>query len=394
MQSASAIKNSLFRITWRRHTLRCAWMLVACIGATFAAHGQSAALHTPKSAPKDALDDSLAIQIHDDRLTLSVAKAPQIYLYGVIDTDAPNRVAALIRTGKIHPGSDVYLDSPGGDLAAGLALGRLFRAGSMTTHLGAPRLTRGMPAVPRSAICVGACAYAYVGGLYRWGPTGNDRFGLRSFYATDPKTDDANKAQQSAGEVESYFKDMGLNPRVFVSALAASHDEIVWLSADQMYATWLTNNGQLPLTATNESSSSAPNLVITQTRRSGVNRITLLCRPDGLTMTAYYMVDGNRAKQIVARGIRPHFEIDQQEVLSQQNESATVLNENVVISRSYTFAQLQSLPNAHALGAWVVDRTNAMRYGFVLGIDGVKGHIRDYYASCQQTSQKSGEQRQ
>ncbi len=368
-------------------------MLVACVGATFAAHGQGAALHAPKSAPKDALDDPLAIQIHDDRLTLWVAKAPQIYLYGVIDTDAPNRVAALIRAGKFPPGSDVYLDSPGGDLAAGLALGRLFRAGSMTTHLGAPRLTRGMPSVPRSAICVGACAYAYVGGLYRWGPTGNDRFGLRSFYAADPKADDANKAQQSAGEVEAYFKDMGLDSRVFASALAASHEEIVWLSADQMYATWLTNNGQLPLTATHESSSGAPNLVINQTKRSGVNRITLLCRPDGLTLTAYYMVGASRAKQIVAHAIRSHFEIDQQEVLPQQNESASVLNENVVISRSYTFAQLQGLPAAHALGAWVVDRTNAMRYGFVLGIDGVKGPIRNYYASCQQTSQKSAEQR-
>ena len=393
VRSTSANKNLLGRIFSRQRFSHGALLLAACFGATFAVHGQGIASRVPKSPTQEPLADQLAIQIHDDRLTLAVAKAPQVYLYGVIDADAPHRVEALIKSWKIPSGSDIYLDSPGGDLTAALALGRLFRAGSMATHLGAPRLTHRSPAIPRAAICVGACAYAYLGGLYRWAPTGNDRFGLRSFYATDPKTDDAAKVQQSSSDVVAYLKEMGIYPNVFTSALATSHDEIVWLSADQMFAKWLTNNGQLPLTAANQWSSGAPNLVLNQIVRGGVNRITLLCRPEGLTLTAYYMVGVSRARQIVAHGIRPHFEVDQQEVQPQQGGSASVLNEAVVISHPYTFAQLEQLLEARTLGAWVIDRTNAMRYGFIFGLDAVKSTIRDYYATCQQTLQRSGTQK-
>lgn len=374
----------------RRGFAQCAVLLAACIGPMLAAHGQSVAGRTSQAPP----EGQLSIQVNDDRLTLTVAKAPQIYLYGVIDADAPHRVGALIDSRKIPPGSDIYLNSPGGDLAAGMALGRLFRAGSMTTHLGVPRLKHRSASTPKAAVCVDACAYAYVGGLYRWAPSGNDRIGVHPSSATDPHTDGADKAQQAPDEVASYLKDMGINPAAITPAATTSHDDIVWLSADQLLATGLANNGYLMLKATYDPSSGVPSLVLSQIVRGGINKITLQCRPDGQTLTAYYTAGANHARQIVARGTYPHFEVDRQEVLPRQLETISNIDDAVVISRPYTLAQLEQLLSANTLGAWVSDRTTAMRYGFVVGFGSViKGTIRTYYTQCAQTLRQPMAQR-
>lgn len=369
---------------WRRCFLRCALLLIACSSPAFADQSQAVMPHPSADAPQGLLAQPLSIQIHDDRLTLTVAKAPQVYLYGTIDADAPRRVQALIKSWKIPSGSDIYLDSPGGDLAAGIALGRMFRAGSMATHLGAPKLPRNAGSIPRTAMCMDACAYAYFGGLYRWAPAGSDRFGLHAL-------DDAGnggKAPQTPNDAVAYLKDMDIPSAAFRPTPTASRDDVVWLSADHMISTGLANNGYLPITATVDSSSGGFNLVLNEIVRGSENRLTFSCRPNELTLTSYYIVGFDRAKQITARGIRPHFEIDQQELQPQQEAPANVLNQAVVISRPFPADQLARLPTARTVGAWVVDRNNAMRYGFLIVFDPVRKAVRDYYARCEQIRQQ------
>ena len=149
----------------------------------------------------------MAIQVNDDRMTVSFAGAPQVYLYGAIDAGAPQRFEALVKSGKIPAGSDVYLNASQGDLAAGLALGRLFRAGDMTTHLGTPRKGRrsGYQG-SKAAVCTGACAYAYLGGLFRWAPTGSDRIGL-TLHPTTAIPDH----KPAEDEVSAYLKSMDID---------------------------------------------------------------------------------------------------------------------------------------------------------------------------------------
>src|ERR1035437_6303539 len=50
-----------------------------------------------------------------------------IYAHGIIDRDAPERLVALIKANDIAGRSGLYLSSPGGDLFAGMRLGRLIR---------------------------------------------------------------------------------------------------------------------------------------------------------------------------------------------------------------------------------------------------------------------------
>jgi hypothetical protein len=354
-------------------------MLAACIGPASAVHALDVRTHAGNAKAAAA---TLSMQVNDDRLTLAVTKVPQIYLYGVIDPGAAQRFETLVRSGKIPAGSDIYLNSPDGDLSAALALGRLFRAGSMVTHLGTPRRSRHSAYAIKAAVCTGACSYAYLGGLYRWAPTGNDRIGLPAHLAMDPKAGDPGPAQPRTDEVALYLKDMDINPGSLTSASTASRDGVIWLTADQMMSTGLANNGRLPLAAKYQPSAQTPRLVLSQVDRQGEHRITLQCGPGGTTLTAYDLVGTDRAKEIVASGTRSYFEINGQETLTQQRDGARAADESVMITRPYPPTQLVKLLFARSVGAWVGGRTSAFRYGFSFALGPVRSTLREYYQAC------------
>jgi len=318
----------------------------------------------------------LAVQINDDRLTLKITKVPQVYLYGVIDADAPQRIAALMKSWKIPNGSDIYLNASGGDLRAGMALGRLFRAGAMATHLGTPRQPLHAPVKAKTAICTDACVYAYLGGFYRWSPSGFDRMG---FKPVDAKP---GAAAQAPDDIAAYLKEMGIKPEALPAPTSASREETLWLSADQMLQTGLANNGNQPLTASFTPSPGAPSLVISQVFRNGEHRIAMQCNPGVVNVTAYDVVGAVRAREIVARGFRSYMEVNQQESASQERDGASVADQAVLISRQYPSTQLGKLLYGYTLGAWVSESNRAYRYGFAFVLNPVRSTLEDFYQSC------------
>ena len=354
-----------------RRSFLLASMLVAGLAA-LNAHGES-----PSRSSQSTGSDQLAVQVNDDHMTISVAKVPQVYLYGTIDAGATQRVQSMIQSRRIPPNSDIYLNSPGGDVAAGIALGRLFRAGNMTTHLGSPRKTARQPIVPKSSQCVNACAYAYAGGLFRWAPTGSDRFGAQPLSTTVTPTTD----------VAAYLKDMGVNPQVFGSAASG---EVTWLNADQMLANGLSNNGRLLPTAVNMPISNVASISITQMTREGEHRITLQCRPDGLTLTAYYAIGAERARQMVARATRSYFEINDQPINGSERVNASAMDQAVVFSQPLPVTQLNQLLSANLMAAWLADRGGAVRYGFWMSLDAVRKDLRTYGNNCAQVAKQAG----
>lgn len=339
-----------------------AFQLLACLLAL-------GPVHARKTAPKQP-SEQLAVQINADKLTLAAAGAPQVYLYGTIDAGAPQRIEALIRSWKIPRGSDVYLNSSAGDLDAGLALGRLFRNSSMVTHLGSPRRNARTRLVPKDAVCVDACAYAYFGGLYRWAPTGRDRLGVHIPAAN----------QQTA--VSAYLKEMGIRAEALAPSTPASGTDAAWLDPDQMLASGLANNGRLALNATYQWVDGAPFLSLNQIVRNGVNRITIACKPDRLVFTAYYIVGGDRARKVVAGAGRSFFEIDGREALPQQPATLTTLNEAIVTSRDYPKTQIDRILTGRSMGAWLTDRSKSVRYGFNIFLAPVRGSLGDFGKAC------------
>ncbi|KZC40066.1 hypothetical protein RHOFW510R12_18050 [Rhodanobacter sp. FW510-R12] len=325
----------------------------------------------------DATPQRMAIQVNDDRMTVTLAGAPQIYLYGVIDADAPQRFEALLKSGKVPAGADVYLNSAQGELAAGMALGRLFRASSMTTHLGTPRRKRGGYRGAKAAVCSGACAYAYFGGLYRWAPTGGDRIGLIRHRSAGTTPD-----QPLQGEADAYLKAMGIDLDALAAPSASAVDSPIWLDADQMTVAGLANNGRLPLKTKSWLLPPAPLLELHQENRRGTYRLVLQCQPGSVTLTAYDQVGATRAAQIVAHETRSYFEVDRQPVLVEPRGAARVVDSAVVISRPWSPGELGRLLSSSSIGAWVGGRRSAFRYGATFVLYPARQAIKDFYNAC------------
>lgn len=310
--------------------------------------------------------ERLNIHVLNDRLTLAVARHPQVYLYGRIDADAPKRFSKLMQSGRIAPGSDVYLSAREGDVAAGMALGRLIRQGGMATHLGAPRKSFPRATASRTALCVDSCAYAFFGGLYRWAPSGSDRLGL-----TVPLSPAAN----------AYLKDMQIDPGDLTLAPGAPAGPVLWLTAERLEMTGATNNGRLPPVAHYDITSATPTLDLRQLDRKGEHRLTVTCRPGQTLVVAYERVGALRARQIVARGARSYFALNGRPILASQ-DGVSAEGDMLLIRRNYPPSDLVDLLFAGSIGAWVDGRSAAFRDGFELHPWGAYKQLKVFYHAC------------
>jgi hypothetical protein len=355
------------------------WSLALCALAMFGTQLQAAASHPGSvNQPKPAVSP-LAIKVYDDRMTVAMAGAAQVYLSGVIDLDAPERFAALMKSSKIPPGSDVYLNASGNNIDAGMALGRLLRSGSMSTHLGTP--TRGTRSKlgDKSSICTDACAYAYLGGVYRWVPTGNDRFGIASY---PEELSPGTATTQPATRITSYLKDMGVAPAAFEAIRADAHNRVAWPTADQMIVSRLANNGRQPLIASYRVSAGIPHLELDQILRRGEQRITLQCKPGSILFTAYNKVGLDRAQQIVSHATRSYVEIDRIETLPQPFGGAILDHDAVIVDRTWPPDELGKLLSAKSVGAWINQPNGRLRHGFAFRMDGIGRVLKAFYDGC------------
>jgi Predicted periplasmic protein len=366
-----AVERPSGRRPTRRYLAQYGLWLAACLVAA-GSHAHGAGTPTQSRSQEQAAE-RLSIQLNNDRMTLAITKVPQVYLYGVIDADAPQRFEAMVEQGKIPAGSDIYLNASDGDLRAGMALGRLFRKDAMVTHLGTPRRSRHAVKVSKTATCVGACSYAYFGGLYRWAPTGSDRIGLPSYHAM---------VAQTSEEVAAYLKDMGIDLRPLTATLATSRDPVLWLTTDLLISTGLANNARLPLTVQSSLSPPAPSVTLDQVDRNGRHRLVIQCRPGRLTITSFDMVGAAAAREILRRGTRAYIEINRQETLLQPPGGARAIDDSLTMTHDYPPTQIGHLLLARTIGAWVDGKNKSFRNGFVFELDPVREDLKKYYSAC------------
>ena len=315
----------------------------------------------------------LKIDVIRDRMTMDMTGHPQVYLHGEIDVDAPQRFQTMLQSGRITAGSDVYLNSSSGDPNAGIALGRMFRSAGMATHLGTPRPPKHASVAAKTAVCVDACVYAYLGGLYRWAPTGMDRIG----FTVSPET-----SAKASLRVSTYLADMGIDVATLAAAATPSHSGTAWMTADQMKAHGLANNGKLPLTAMTQLSAPTPTIELKQIGRKGTHRVIIQCSPGKTTVTAFDEVGVVRARQVAARGARSYFQIGDTPVLDLRGDGAVVEGGDLVIRRAYPPADLVDLVSAWSFGAWVDGRSHAFRDGFSMPLHTVHQQLSDYFYAC------------
>ncbi len=176
---------------------------------------------------------------------------------GVVAPETPEAFQHFASSRGVAAGTVVWLNSDGGDLEGGLALGRTIRRlgfNTMVGDLSASGITAGQPAPGR---CVSACSLAFLGGVERGLLPGSD-YGVHQLrmecverWQSEqrypwlplpgvrycPEFDDAMSAFQSAqGAVTAYVAEMGADPLLVSEMANVSASTLRFLEAHELSA--------------------------------------------------------------------------------------------------------------------------------------------------------------
>jgi len=126
----------------------------------------------------------------------------------------------------------VVLNSPGGDVIAGLRLGRAIRDYGFNTQVGFPqRLPRGGYRL-RVGDCASSCTFAFLGGVQRY--AGDDMIGVHRFFPGNLEPD--NRVVMRPGDdavaamIKVYAIDMGVDAEFVDLSLAIPPADLRYLS--------------------------------------------------------------------------------------------------------------------------------------------------------------------
>lgn len=155
-----------------------------------------------------------------------------VYAEGEIGPDTDRAFAAFLESNTVE-GNQIVLHSSGGNLGAGIRLGRLIREAGLTTIIGEAKRVEGSLsgyAWPTAGICVSACAYAFLGGTTRRMREGSE-LGFHRFYLGMQGA--SSSAQRVSGQVVSYLVEMGVDPRIFAKASSEGADSMYWVPLEE-----------------------------------------------------------------------------------------------------------------------------------------------------------------
>ncbi len=156
-----------------------------------------------------------------------------ILAQGLIEEDTPDAFLLFIDEVKGRPG--VYFNSPGGNLKAGLRLGRIIRDLCLDTHVGGPYITTTEPlpnwkVLAEKGICFSAAAYAFLGGNAR-SIGGKGLFGVHRFYGLTGKNQTVD-AQVTMTLLSTYLDEMGVDRQLLDVASFITSEEVFILPLD------------------------------------------------------------------------------------------------------------------------------------------------------------------
>jgi hypothetical protein len=142
---------------------------------------------------------------------------------GIITKDTPKQFERFLASYDAKLSNLIEFHSPGGNLSAGLALGRMIRKAGYKTRIGRTLSLRGVMNVYRykQAFCMSACAYAFLGGSERSFGEG-ELYGLHRFGLKAGEID-GDAAQIVTREIARYLEQMNTDQRVL--GMASSTDK-------------------------------------------------------------------------------------------------------------------------------------------------------------------------
>lgn len=157
---------------------------------------------------------------------------------GEITSTTPADFIDYLET-KDAEGGQILLNSRGGNLGAGLALGRIIREHGYHTHIGVWRENDHFGEMDSAGVCESACAYAFLGGIVR--RIGSSaKLGFHQVSLARPASHDFSfdqtmqDTQRISSQLVSYVTEMGVDARIFAVGAMTSPDDMAYPSREDL----------------------------------------------------------------------------------------------------------------------------------------------------------------
>lgn len=272
-----------------------------------------------------------------------------IFVSGEIDADSSIKLENFLTSNKVPIRSEVVLNSPGGNLYAGLEIGRVIRKHYLNTRVGI-RVKPKDPANDYDIVpggCYSSCTYAYLGGVFRYLNDGS-HYGVHRFYTINPNAGNMDTAQVTSAQIVSYIREMGVDPDLFTLSTRAGADEIFEPSISILHKFNVVNDGWGPTNWTVESRSGFIYLKGERDTQYGMNKLIFNCMPNvGMTITAIFDPQGreDEVTKMTARSL----------VIDEKDEPIDMLSQdmsNVLYNSTYplTDNNIDKIKNAKTIG--------------------------------------------
>ena len=266
------------------------------------------------------------------------SSAYYILAEGVITPDTPTQFAIFAKSVKAQP--VVYFNSLGGNLAAGIQLGRKIRELALDTYVGGEYISYNSlgkyQTLVNQSVCFSACAYAFLGGTSRKVAT-NQAFGVHQFFSGNGDAGESS-AQVGVTVLANYLDEMGVDRKLLdVASLTASSK--IQLISTQIAQTLNIDNTNPPLgewkIQTDKEGELSAVLRQKQPGKNAVFTIILSHFKDSFAMVVFYDIKQKFRSQKELINIFQHNE-------AIPEMCATSLNDDDYCKISYPFANVRN----------------------------------------------------
>lgn len=301
-----------------------------------------------------------------------------VFLQGAIDAGAARRVSReLEQTGE--DGVDVYIDSPGGSLADGMAIGRELRRRGASTTIG-KRGSREAAIEPGG--CFSACVFVFLGGVYRNMPQGSV-MGVHRASTSVHSDKDFDVGQVVAARVSRYVGEMGIDPGLVDRMVLAGKDEIYVLNSAELASLRVVNQGRLPPEWSTEPTGHGQELVGVQRTNEGTGKAVFNCSNGAITLISSYQA-GAMAATILTEQWAHALLIDGTPVALDSPKSIEAADGVLTAVFALSADQARSVVGASSIGHIMEgarDEPSSLGYTIDVGA-GAAARVRAFMQSC------------
>jgi hypothetical protein len=142
--------------------------------------------------------------------------------------------------------------------------------------------------------CFSACSLAFLGGVYRYVPSGS-ALGVHRAWTAARSDRDFDGGQIVAARISSYLKEMGIDSELFNLMVSAGKDQIRVLTDEELRTLHVVNDGKQPALWSSESTSEGPSLAGSQQTASGWGKAVFVCGKSAVNMRSSYRAGTNGA---------------------------------------------------------------------------------------------------